>query len=345
MGEEKKEKKDEVVEQNIPIDKLVPDPMNVRVDIGDVSSLMESIKEVGLLNPLVVRPLENGKYGVICGSRRLYVLRALGWKEVRCKVAKYNDQMALFASFSENLTQKTLTEQEKVAVYKKALEVGKSLNGASKLLKVSKEEIRKVLFYAGIDLPDDIEVVDGRKMKGSEKKEDGGGDKPGSDTDQGKKQVSKKVIREAARVLKKFGGIGKKPDKVDGVSMPDGVSKPAEQPSPHQPTIRDIAEKLDWRPKVFKSSKNSRPLHEVLASPEARAAIPDKSAAKLSHEWSRVGDPVSALVPVTSLDPPFQHIKVLLCPNCLAPLRGVAHGSAVVCFECGFPNSDVWRPA
>ncbi|MEM4328761.1 MAG: ParB/RepB/Spo0J family partition protein [Candidatus Caldarchaeum sp.] len=335
MGEEKKE---EIVQEKIPIDKLTPDPMNVRVDIGDVSNLMESIKEVGLLNPLIVRPLENGKYGVICGSRRLYALRALGWNEVPCKVVKYNDKKALVTSFTENVTQKTLNEHEKAAVYQKARQVAGSYRAAAALLGVSHEEIRRVLFYAGIDISDDIEVVDGRKKREPENKEAGGVDKAGGGGGQEKKQVSKKIAREAARVLKKLGEIGKKPDK-------EADSRPDEQASEAQPTIRDVAEKLDWRPKVFKSSKNSRPLHEILASPEARVAIPDKSTAKLSHEWARVGDPVSALVPVTSLDPPFQHIKVLLCPNCLAPLRGVSHGSAVVCFECGFPNSDVWRPA
>jgi ParB/RepB/Spo0J family partition protein len=343
MEQEKREPK---LEQ-VPIDKLTVDPMNVRITIGDVSDLIDSISRVGLLNPLVVRPLSNGKYGVICGSRRLYALRALGWKEVPCRVVNYNDKNALVTSFTENITQKTLSEQEKIAVYRKAKEVAGSYRAAARLLGVSPEEVRKSLLLAGIE-DDDIEIVDGRKKPPEKKNGNNGEGQAASEKTENseKKQVPKKIAREAMRVLKKFSEMAKRESADTGPH--EGQPQPqytGQQPAKEQPSLRQLADKLDWKPRVFRSYRESRPLHEVLASPEARVAIPDKDMAKIAHEWARVGEPVSMLVPVTPLDPPFQHVKVLLCPNCLAPLRGVAQGAAVVCFECGFPNQDVWRPA
>ena len=49
----------------LPVGQVVPSPINVRTDVGDVSELTDSIREQGILEPLVVRPTQDGKYEVI----------------------------------------------------------------------------------------------------------------------------------------------------------------------------------------------------------------------------------------------------------------------------------------
>ncbi|MEM2044448.1 MAG: ParB N-terminal domain-containing protein, partial [Candidatus Caldarchaeum sp.] len=105
----------------IALDRLEVDQMNVRLDVGDLSELMESIKRVGLLHPLIVRPSKNGKYTIICGSRRYHALMALGIKDAPCKIVELNDLEALRLSWDENEKAQKLSESEKKAVYRRVL--------------------------------------------------------------------------------------------------------------------------------------------------------------------------------------------------------------------------------
>ena len=63
--------------QSLPIQKLHPfegHPFKV-LDNEDMANLVKSIKSQGVLNPLTVRPLENGDYEVISGHRRLHACK------------------------------------------------------------------------------------------------------------------------------------------------------------------------------------------------------------------------------------------------------------------------------
>ena len=55
----------------IPIDKLEPNPLQPRVEIGDLSELVMSIREKGVLEPILVRPSDvGGRFMIISGERR-----------------------------------------------------------------------------------------------------------------------------------------------------------------------------------------------------------------------------------------------------------------------------------
>jgi len=63
----------------VPITKLSNHPKNEEIyQFSDIEDLMESISEVGLLQPLVI----NKKYQVLSGDRRFESIKKLGWKEV-----------------------------------------------------------------------------------------------------------------------------------------------------------------------------------------------------------------------------------------------------------------------
>ena len=74
----------------IKLDDLVPfkdHPYKV-LDNADMDELVKSIKDVGLINPIIVRPLDgtDGKYEIISGHRRVHAAKKLGLKKVQCTV-------------------------------------------------------------------------------------------------------------------------------------------------------------------------------------------------------------------------------------------------------------------
>lgn len=103
----------------IKFDKLVPNDYNPRKLFRSASleELKKSIKNYGLIEPLVVRPINENKYEVICGMRRYYALKDLGIKEVECTVKKINDTEAIDLAFMENIQRENLTPIEEAKMY------------------------------------------------------------------------------------------------------------------------------------------------------------------------------------------------------------------------------------
>jgi hypothetical protein len=85
-----------------------------RKDMGDIAGLAASIGDVGLLQPLVVRP----DYTLVCGARRLEAVKSLGWTEVPARVADNLADVlqALRAERDENTCRKGLSPSEMVAL-------------------------------------------------------------------------------------------------------------------------------------------------------------------------------------------------------------------------------------
>ncbi|MGZ8848596.1 MAG: ParB N-terminal domain-containing protein, partial [Pyrinomonadaceae bacterium] len=67
----------------IPIDKLDPNPDQPRHEIGDLTELTASIREKGVLEPLLVKPTL-GRWMIIAGERRWRAATAAGLKELPC---------------------------------------------------------------------------------------------------------------------------------------------------------------------------------------------------------------------------------------------------------------------
>jgi len=97
----------------IAIDLLQPNAGQPRKDRGDLRGLTESVRERGVLEPLLVRPLrESGKYLIISGERRYFAARAAGLPEVPCIEKDVGDEETLELALVENLQRKDLTPFE-----------------------------------------------------------------------------------------------------------------------------------------------------------------------------------------------------------------------------------------
>src|SRR5579862_3857338 len=97
----------------IPIDKIRPNPDQPRKHIGDVRELADSIREKGVLEPLLVRyiPREDA-YHIISGERRYHAARAAGLREVPAIEKIADDAETLELALIENLQRKDLTPFE-----------------------------------------------------------------------------------------------------------------------------------------------------------------------------------------------------------------------------------------
>jgi ParB family chromosome partitioning protein len=91
----------------IPIDKIDPNPQQARSELGDIKDLMASIKQKGILEPIIVRP-KHGRYEIIAGERRYIASKRIGMKEMPCIEKHVEDNEAMEIALIENLQRKDL---------------------------------------------------------------------------------------------------------------------------------------------------------------------------------------------------------------------------------------------
>jgi len=97
----------------IPVDKIRPNPDQPRKFFGDLRELTDSIKEKGVLEPLLVRFMPRDDcYHIISGERRYHASRAAGLREVPCIEKIADDAETLELALIENLQRKDLTPFE-----------------------------------------------------------------------------------------------------------------------------------------------------------------------------------------------------------------------------------------
>jgi len=91
----------------ISIDMIDPNPRQARNELGDVKELMLSIKEKGVLEPILIRP-KQGRYEIIAGERRYVAAKLAGLREMPCIEMSVEDNEAMEIALIENLQRKDL---------------------------------------------------------------------------------------------------------------------------------------------------------------------------------------------------------------------------------------------
>jgi ParB family transcriptional regulator, chromosome partitioning protein len=99
-------------------------------DAGKLAQLVESVKEFGILEPLLVRPLENGEYELVAGERRLRAARELGLTEVPIAVHDLDERQALQVALMENLQREDLNPVEETEAVLDLLAIALELDRA-----------------------------------------------------------------------------------------------------------------------------------------------------------------------------------------------------------------------
>jgi ParB family chromosome partitioning protein len=95
----------------LAIDQVDPNPDQPRQAMGDLSELMASIAEKGIIEPIVVR-VKGGRYQIIAGERRYQAAVQVGLKELPVVVRDVDDAEVIELALVENLQRKDLTAFE-----------------------------------------------------------------------------------------------------------------------------------------------------------------------------------------------------------------------------------------
>ena len=150
----------------IALDKLDPNPDQPRVEIGDLEELTSSIKDKGVLEPLLVKPSKlGGRWMIIAGERRWRAAREAGIREVPCIEMDVDDRAVAEIALIENMQRKDLTPWEEADGLRALCErfgytheeaahkVGKSRSTVTEALSISNlpEEIRQQCRRADIN--------------------------------------------------------------------------------------------------------------------------------------------------------------------------------------------------
>jgi ParB family chromosome partitioning protein len=97
----------------IAVEQLDPNPEQPRVEIGDLTELTTSVKEKGVLEPLLVKPSQlKGRWMIIAGERRWRAARAAGLREVPCIEMDVDEAAVAEIALIENMQRKDLTPWE-----------------------------------------------------------------------------------------------------------------------------------------------------------------------------------------------------------------------------------------
>ncbi|MFH1030719.1 MAG: ParB/RepB/Spo0J family partition protein [bacterium] len=151
----------------VEIEKIAANPYQPRntFDHNSLEELIRSIKEHGILQPLVVSKIEDDKYELIAGERRLRAASLAEFKTVPVIIRKANNQQKLELALIENIQRKDLNPIEEAVSYKKLIaefnltqdeiskKVGKSLGVIANALRLLSlpSEIQNALVEGRID--------------------------------------------------------------------------------------------------------------------------------------------------------------------------------------------------
>ena len=137
--------------QSLPLDKLVPfpnHPFKVRDD-EKMLETVESIRERGVLIPILVRPQNDGTFQIVSGHRRCHASLLAGKTEIPAIVRDMDDDTAILLMVDSNLQREELLPSEKAFAYKMKLDAmkrqGTDLTSAQFGRKFDGKESRELL--------------------------------------------------------------------------------------------------------------------------------------------------------------------------------------------------------
>jgi ParB family chromosome partitioning protein len=120
-----------------------------RMDEAALAELAESIKAQGVMQPILVRPIDGGRYEIVAGERRWRAAQRAGLKEIPALVRVVPDQTALALSLIENIQREDLNPLEEAQGLKRlidefgltheaaALAIGRSRSAVTNLLRLT----------------------------------------------------------------------------------------------------------------------------------------------------------------------------------------------------------------
>ncbi len=149
----------------VPVDRIEPNPENPRLlfEESALEELAASITEHGVLQPILVRPMDHDRYQLVAGERRWRAATKAGLATIPALVEELDDEAALEIAVIENLQREDLSPLEEATMYEKMVrDHGYSIRKLAQKLGKDKGYLENRLRLA--DAPDEIkELVSVRK--------------------------------------------------------------------------------------------------------------------------------------------------------------------------------------
>lgn len=145
---------------NIPLEQIEVNPFQPRSTFEEDSllELSESIKIHGVIQPITVRKVENGKYQLIAGERRLRASKLSGKKEIPAYVRTASDQESIEIALIENIQREDLNAIEIAVNYKRLMDEC-DLTQEQLAVRVGKNRSSVTNFLRLLKLPPDIQAA------------------------------------------------------------------------------------------------------------------------------------------------------------------------------------------
>ncbi|MCW7079466.1 MAG: ParB/RepB/Spo0J family partition protein [Canidatus Methanoxibalbensis ujae] len=132
-----------------------PAPLRLEAEKTNIDELAESIKAIGLINPITIKPV-NGRYEIIAGHRRFLACKKAGLKKIKAIVVEADDKKEAQIMLAENLARHDLTPLEEACAFKDAIEqLGHTPKSLGEAIGKSREYVIRRLRI--LDFPTDIQ--------------------------------------------------------------------------------------------------------------------------------------------------------------------------------------------
>ncbi|HUI24201.1 MAG TPA: ParB/RepB/Spo0J family partition protein [Nitrososphaerales archaeon] len=107
--------------ESVEVRMIRPPRVVLRTGSGPVNGLMQSIQDKGLLEPIIIRPVED-EFEVVAGMRRFEACKRLGWRRLPAHVVELSDREAFEVSLLENIQRETLNPIEEARAFRNYVE-------------------------------------------------------------------------------------------------------------------------------------------------------------------------------------------------------------------------------
>ena len=155
--------------KKINISQIIPNPSQPRKNFieNELKELSLSIKNQGLIQPIIVRPVDDGQYQIIAGERRWRASQLAGLHEIECIIRDVEDVNVLEAALIENIQREDLNVIEEAYAYKGLIEL-KNITNENLAKKIGKSSSHVSNILRLLELDDEIKnlVVNGKLSMG-----------------------------------------------------------------------------------------------------------------------------------------------------------------------------------
>jgi len=155
--------------QKINISQIVPNPLQPRKNFKneELKELSSSIKNQGLIQPIIVKPTEDNQFQIIAGERRWRACQLNGMHEVDCVIKDLDETSVLEAALIENIQREDLNVIEEANAYRGLINI-KNINNESlaKLIGKSSSHVSNILRLLELDKKIQEMVINGELSMG-----------------------------------------------------------------------------------------------------------------------------------------------------------------------------------